>query len=188
MNTYRKELVGVAQFLKDATGIKVSIPDVKLSDRISDIEEYSFDGNKSSILINLEYLGKYEQKTGQGISVNMLLAHSFFHHVQTVLKINYARIAKKLILKAMGKATLKRRNLVKEASANLIESSAMFFACAYFVRGRDRKIRIIKMLKQEAYLPPPQKHICGNGLLIAYLRDHSINQTLKTMLPYSAAH
>ncbi len=186
MNIYEDKLESIAKFLKNATGTKVSIPQVRLSNKIHDIEEYRFENNKSYIVINPEIFEKYNQKTGQEISLDALLAHSFFHHVQRILQIDYTKIARRLLLEERRSSAFDRK-LIGEASRNLVESSAMLFALAYSMRGRNSKSQVIKKLKQKAYLPHPGKLIKGNTLIIAYLKNHKINQALKVLVSQTPA-
>ncbi len=181
MHTYESRIESMAKFLRDIAGIKVSVPKIIISKKIRDIEEYRFEGNKSYIVINLLFFKKYKQKTGQEIDLDALLAHSFFHHVQRVLGIDYAKIARKMLSKIYISDQLGNK-LVDEASKNILESSAMLFALAYLTKGRNRKAKIIKKLRQKAYLPLRGRHFNGNELIIEYLKHHSINQTIREML------
>ena len=114
---YEAELKKIAEFLMESTGIRVSLPEVQISCRIRDIEEYSVTGNKNAkIVINPCQLDAYKKKIGEKIPVSALLAHSFFHHAQHTLGVNYRKIAREFVANSFGVRSPRNERLIEQAA------------------------------------------------------------------------
>ncbi len=61
----------------------------------------------------------------------------------------------------------------------------MLFAVAYIAEARARKEKVLKLLRHKAYLPPAEKSVKGNRLVIEFLKSHSVNEALKALLGLS---
>lgn len=171
-----REVLNIDRFFHSLISVKLSIPQVRISNKINDAEEY-WDG---VITLNPSYL-----KGRERISQSALIAHGFFHHVQHT-KFKFYDPSK---LWDMLKPYDLKRDEVQDLVNNIFESSAMFFAAAYLTRktnGPKRVARLVRYLHSKPYAPPARKFIGGNDMiLLAYSRNgHSVSKTLQCTITY----
>jgi len=136
----------VSKFLNSLTGINIAPPKVALSKRVNDSAWYSH----GKIYINPNY-------NPEKLTYEEMIAHEFFHHVQTKIHIKY-----------------------KE---NLLESSAMFFAAAYMNRKYLHRAvirkRMLSYLQQKKHMPKGGNYY----LLLRFKRNrYDIKKTLHDLL------
>ncbi len=172
----KKEVQDIDRFLHSLISVKLTVPQVRISNKINDAEEY-WDG---VIILNPGYL-----KGRERISLSALIAHGFFHHVQHT-KFKHYDPSK---LWNMLKPYNLKHDDVQDIVNNIFESSAMFFAAVYLTRktkGPERIARIIRYLHSKPYTPPAGKFVAGNDmvLLLYSSNGHSVRKTLQYTTTY----
>lgn len=110
----------VSKFFNNLIGVNIAAPKVVLSKKVKDSAWYSH----STIYINPDY-------NSEKLNYEEMIAHEFFHHVQTKMHIKY-----------------------KE---KLWESSAMFFAAVYanrrYLHTTVIRNRVLRYMHQKKHMP-----------------------------------
>ena len=136
----------VSKFLNNLTRINIAPIKVALSTRVKDSAWYSH----GKIYINPNH-------NPEKLTYEEMVAHEFFHHVQTKLHVKY-----------------------KE---NLLESSAMFFAAAYinrkYLRSAVIQKRMLSYLHQKKHVPRGGNYY----LLLMFKRNkYDVKRTLNDLV------
>ena len=170
------EMQNIDRFLRSLVNVKHAMPQVRISNKINDAEEYE----NGLITLNPSHL-----KGSERISLSALIAHGFFHHVQHT-KFKFYDPGR---LWDMLKPYDLKQDEVQDLVNNIFESSAMFFAVAYLTRktmGPKRTASIVRYLHSKKYSPPAGKFISGNDMiLLLYSKSgNSVRKTLQYAITY----
>jgi hypothetical protein len=171
-----KEVKRIDEYFNKLTSKKISMPNASISTKVRDVEWYS----NNTIFINPEYIPK-----GENISYKAMLAHGFFHHVQSEL-MHFYKSDK--IRESLGINSSNKEKII-DLLNNFVESSAMFFAAAYLTRNEtkiSRNKKILCYLSSRYFLPPKGKFFYGNSVVLSPLQKNKYNvrKTILQMLTY----